>query len=247
MGETHRRQVTAGKESTTAREGRGSGAFGQQVGSQHRSRPRRGGGVGRRPRPPPAPTASPRPRLGPGEAAAPATGASRSLAGLPPRRPSVPRRRGRPACSLLPQPGPAAPRAAGPLTCTCLRKWHGPRTAGRQDQQQQEQRRRRRPRHLARGTVPGQALGSPSVRRSVSRSCLPYAASAAPRRRLLSARRFGQTSARLLVRTRRPGHRNTILPARPSAPPPPPPLPLNSSNGSSPAEPRARAAALPPP
>lgn len=118
---------------------------------------------------------------------------------------------------MVPQSGRPSPvPAAGPLTCTCLRKWRGPGTASGQEQQEQQQQ-RRRPRHLAHRTAPGPALGSPSVRPSVGRSCLPMLPQRHPRRLLLVTRRFGQTSARLLVRTRRSGHRNTILAARPHA------------------------------
>lgn len=90
---------------------------------------------------------------------------------------------------LLPRPPPSQRLrspvpAAGPLTCTCLRKWRGAGPAGGQEQQQQQQQeRRRRPRHLAHGAAPGPALLGrlPSVRPSVRQSVLPpSAASAAP-------------------------------------------------------------------
>lgn len=137
----------------------------------------------------------------------------------------IPRRRGRtgpdasfPAARVaaVPQPDSRSPvPAAGPLTCTCLRKWRGPGTASGQKQQQQQQ--RGWPRHLAHGTTREPALGAPSVRPSVSRCRLPTLLQRHSRRLLLVTRRFGQTSARLLVRTRRSGHRSTILPSLPPA------------------------------
>lgn len=104
-----------------------------------------------------------------------------------PAGPPIPRRRGRtgPAASFpdtpvaaAPQTGPLSPvPASGPLTCTCLRKWRGPGTAGGQEQQQQQ---RRGPRHLAHGAAPetgSRVAFRPSVRQSV---LSPSAASAAP-------------------------------------------------------------------
>lgn len=248
--------MTSGKASRTAKKGCRLRTSRQQVQSQYRSRPRCSPLAALRS---PDRIASPplRPWRGrPPPPHAPAAEASLIARFLGPPAPAgspIPRRRGRTGpdafspdarVATVPQPRRRSPGpAAGPLTCTCLRKWRGPGTASGQEQQQQRQQ-RRWPRHLAHRTAPGPALGSPSVRPSVSRSCLPMLPQRHPRRLLLVTRCVGQTSARLLVRTRRSGHRNTILPARPPAAPPPP---LNSSNGSSPAEPRAQPAAFPPP
>lgn len=207
-----------------------------------------------------APTASPRPRFGPGEAARSPTPrpCGRNLPNRSRPRASRPGRpsdfsaptldRARPASSPatpvavapqpgFPQPGPCSWPAHLHLFAEVARPRHcrrpGATAAAAMPAAPAS-------RH---GAAPGPALGSPSVGLSVSRSCLPQRH---PRRLLQSTGRFGQTSTWLLVRTRRSDHRNTILPARPPMPPPPPP-PLNSSNGSSPAEPRARADAILPP
>lgn len=165
----------------------------------------------------------------------------------------IPRRRGRtgpdasfPAARVaaVPQPDSRSPvPAAGPLTCTCLRKWRGPGTASGQKQQQQQQ--RGWPRHLAHGTTREPALGAPSVRPSVSRCRLPTR---------FSGTRAGCSWSHVALAKPQPGSWSApAAPATeapsfpPSRLPAPPPPPLNSSNGSSPAEPRARAAALQPP
>lgn len=113
---------------------------------------------------------------------------------LLPRAPATagspnPRRRGRtgpdasfPAARVaaVPQPDSRSPvPAAGPLTCTCLRKWRGPGTASGQKQQQQQQQ-RGWPRHLAHGTTRAGAGSRGALGRSVRQSLPPpYAASAA--------------------------------------------------------------------
>lgn len=214
-------------------------------------------------RPPPPPRRPPGPGPGPGRLAAPPPrpwgGSPRlrhqppyplALPDLPPRQAlrfrgaeAGPARRlpPPPRVSAAPHPGPRSPvAAAGPLTCTCLRKWHGPGAAGGQEQQQEQP--RRWPRHLAHRTARGRLSGGlPSVRPSVAPAALTL-----PQRH-----RAGRSGARVASAKPQPGSRSA--PAAPATEPPsfppasPPPPPLNSSNGSSPAAPGAPAAALPPP
>lgn len=152
-----------------------------------------------------------------------------------PRRPAVP---------AAAQQDAAAPQPPAPLTCTCLRKWRGPGTADGQEQQQQQHRRRRghrRPRHLVNRAVPWGRLSGrrlQSVGQSVLRAASATLAPAA------SGHKSLRPNVNLVPGLHPPlWPRNHHHPSRPSAPPPP----LNSSNGRHPAEPRAKAAALPPP
>lgn len=193
--------------------------------------------VSSRPRPPShAPAARNLPRIA--RFPQPPSAGLRSIAeAARPRRPAVP--------AAAPQDA-AAPQPPAPLTCTCLRKWRGPGTADGQEQQQlQQQHRRRRghrrPRHLVNRAVPWGRLSGRRLQ-PVGQSIL-RAASAT-----LAPAASGHTSLRPNVNLVPGLHlplwpRNHHHPSRPSAPPPP----LNSSNGSHPAEPRAQAAALPPP
>lgn len=131
----------------------------------------------------------------------------------PPAGPPIPRRRSqtRPAASSPGRGGPAArckPRARSPApVCGSGTAPALPAARSSSSSSSNAGGPGISPTARPRGRLSGRL---PSVRQSL---LLPYAASAAPRRLLLSARRFGQTSARLLVRTRRSGHGNTILPA----------------------------------
>nr|XP_036859566.1 serine/arginine repetitive matrix protein 1-like [Manis javanica] len=233
MREKHRRQVTFGKGSRTTSKVCRLRTSGQQVPSPNLS-PRKGRSL-----PParrrPARAASPPLRPASSSRRPRACGkTSQALAprGLSTRRPSDSRRRGRPGRCLL--PGPVA-RARSPAPVCGSGAARAPPAARSSS-----------------------SAGGPSISppprpqdkfsdRLVRLSVRPLP-QRHPRRLLPSTRRFSQTAARILVRTRCSGHRNTILPARrlPAPPAPPPPL-LNSSNGSNPAEPRAGEDELPPP
>lgn len=225
--------MTSGEGSRTAGKRCRLRTFGQQVQSRDRSL-RRGGDGGCRPTrsllPPArrAPSAEPRSRFGPEEAARPH---------LTPLRQNLPQHGLHQACrpgqalrflgaeaGPGPPPPPRPPPAAGsPPGARSPAPVCGSGAAPARPTA------RSRSSSSGGGGGPGispaarprgPALRSPSllsVGLSLGRSCLPPLPQRHPRRLLSGTRRFGHTSARLLVRAHRSDLGNTILPALPPA------------------------------